>query len=94
MFVDTSQATMTNQHIERAIRLATSQASLANGVGVTQQTVSNWKDGGPIRPEHCSAIERFLGGAVTRKQLRPDDWHLVWPELVPQADSVVHGEGA
>lgn len=27
-------------------------------------------------------IERHSGGAVTRRDLRPDDWHLIWPELV------------
>jgi DNA-binding transcriptional regulator YdaS (Cro superfamily) len=28
------------------------------------------------------AIEQVTNGAVTRKDLRPDDWHLIWPELV------------
>ncbi len=32
-------------------------------------------------PELCVVIERESGGAVTRKDLRPDDWHLIWPEL-------------
>lgn len=27
-------------------------------------------------------IERESKGAVTRRDLRPDDWHLIWPELV------------
>ncbi|EPI3744643.1 transcriptional regulator, partial [Neisseria gonorrhoeae] len=26
-------------------------------------------------------IEKLTGGAVNRKDLRPDDWHLIWPEL-------------
>ena len=43
------------------------------------QTVSNWPKGGPIRPEHCSAIELFTAGAVARRDLRPDDWHKIWP---------------
>lgn len=29
----------------------------------------------------CVAIERATAGAVARKRLRPDDWHLIWPEL-------------
>lgn len=29
--------------------------------------------------EICSAIERATG--VSRRDLRPHDWHLVWPEL-------------
>ncbi|HHT8835129.1 TPA: transcriptional regulator [Burkholderia cenocepacia] len=73
---------MTKVHIERAIAIAGSQSALAGALGVTQQTVSNWLKGGQIRPEHCSAIELFTGGAVTRRDLRPDDWHKIWPELV------------
>ncbi len=26
-------------------------------------------------------IERATNGAVTRRDLRPDDWHEIWPEL-------------
>lgn len=32
--------------------------------------------------DRCVAIERVTGGAVTRRDLRPDDWWLIWPELV------------
>lgn len=31
--------------------------------------------------EMASGIERATSGLVTRKALRPNDWHLVWPEL-------------
>ncbi|MBN3848172.1 helix-turn-helix domain-containing protein [Paraburkholderia sp. Ac-20342] len=72
---------MTKEHIEKAILIAGSQASLAKAIGVTQQTISNWKEGGAIRPEYCSRIERFTDGAVTRQDLRPDDWREIWPEL-------------
>ena len=36
----------------------------------------------PAAPELCVAIEQATGGAVTRRDLRPDDWHRIWPELV------------
>lgn len=29
----------------------------------------------------CVAIERESRRKVTRLDLRPDDWHLIWPEL-------------
>lgn len=32
----------------------------------------------------CTAIEQITNGQVTRKDLRPDDWHLIWPELIPK----------
>ena len=31
-------------------------------------------------PEHCAVIEARTG--VSRRDLRPDDWHRIWPELV------------
>lgn len=32
-------------------------------------------------PENCTGIEAATEGLVTRRDLRPDDWHLIWPEL-------------
>lgn len=29
----------------------------------------------------AAGVERASKGVVTRVQLRPDDWHLIWPEL-------------
>lgn len=31
---------------------------------------------------NCVAIERATGGTVRRWDLRPQDWHLIWPELI------------
>lgn len=35
----------------------------------------------------AAAIERETGGAVRRWELRPNDWHVVWPELVGAVDA-------
>jgi DNA-binding transcriptional regulator YdaS (Cro superfamily) len=35
--------------------------------------------------ERCVPIERATAGAVTRKDLRPDDWAAIWPELAQAA---------
>ncbi|HWV04978.1 transcriptional regulator [Ralstonia sp.] len=35
-----------------------------------------------INPTRCVAIEMATQGVVRRPDLRPDDWHLIWPELV------------
>lgn len=46
--------------------------------------VRQWQHGYADRlpsPANCVAIERATGGAVTRQDLRPQDWHLIWPEL-------------
>ena len=44
------------------------------------QTIQQWRKAGvPI--EHCSDIEIATNGEVTRRELRPDDWQRIWPEL-------------
>lgn len=58
-------------------------AKLASDVGVPHSSISNWASGArPIPVEHCAPIELATGGAVTRQELRPDDWMSIWPELV------------
>ncbi|HAC90927.1 MAG TPA: Cro/Cl family transcriptional regulator [Planctomycetaceae bacterium] len=37
-------------------------------------------------PAICVAMEKSTGGALARKHLRPDDWHLIWPELAEAAN--------
>ncbi|WP_273823055.1 transcriptional regulator [Pseudomonas asplenii] len=32
--------------------------------------------------ELAAKTELASGGAVTRQQLRPDDWRVIWPELI------------
>lgn len=36
-------------------------------------------------PELAVSIEQATGGAVTRQELRPNDWMRIWPELVKAA---------
>lgn len=36
----------------------------------------------PCAPELASTIERLTDCKVMRWDLRPDDWHRIWPELV------------
>lgn len=71
--------------IERAINIAGNATRLANLLGVSVQAVCFWRDGRRGIPvEKCTAIERATGGAVSRRDLRPDDWHEIWPELAEQ----------
>ncbi len=37
--------------------------------------------GGLLREKVCALAEAHSAGAVTRKDLRPDDWAEIWPEL-------------
>lgn len=53
----------------------------ARRVGVTPQRLHNWISRGvPI--EKCAVVERVTRGAVTRQDLRPNDWQVIWPELL------------
>lgn len=33
-------------------------------------------------PENCTGLEIATKGVVSRRDLRPDDWWLTWPELL------------
>lgn len=69
--------------LQLAVSKAGGQAALANAIGVKQQHVWNWLNRpGNVPPEHCAGIERATDAVVTRRDLRPDDWHRIWPELV------------
>ena len=77
--------------IQQAIHIFGSQAALASVLTehlpyrISQQRVWNWLHRGDrIGADQCLAIERATNGAVTRQELRPNDWHLIWPELRQQ----------
>ncbi|MCL7938799.1 helix-turn-helix domain-containing protein [Halomonas sp. ATCH28] len=36
----------------------------------------------PASPEIAVRVEAATEGAATRRSLRPDDWHVLWPELL------------
>lgn len=48
-------------------RAAGTLSALANGLGVTVQSISGWKD---IPPERCLDVEKLTG--ISRYDLRPD----------------------
>lgn len=55
--------------------------TIGDVLGISTQAVTNWKSKGEAPIEHCAAIEQATKGAVTRKDLRPNDWQSIWPEL-------------
>lgn len=59
-----------------------SKAKLARAINAQPQLVWQWATGvRPVPPRRCLAIELETAGAVTRKDMRPDDWQDYWPEL-------------
>lgn len=67
--------------ITKASDAAGGMTKLAAAIGATVQTVSNWKTRG-VPVDQCAAVELASGGKVKRWDLRPADWHRIWPELV------------
>ncbi len=55
---------------------------LADQLGVSKSFLSQMASGvSAISPKRCVEIEIVTNGAVTRRDLRPDDWYKIWPEL-------------
>lgn len=55
---------------------------LAEAVGVHQSFIAQISSGHRECPiARCMLIENATHGEVTRKDLRPHDWFLIWPEL-------------
>ena len=85
--------------LELAIEVVGGVGKLASAIGVGQPVVSNWRARGTLPDAvHCVSIERATNGAVTRRDLRPDDWRAIWPELAQpkrprraQAQEARHG---
>lgn len=54
---------------------------IVSKLGISQQSITNWKAQGSVPVKHCASIEQITKGAVTRQELRPNDWQAIWPEL-------------
>lgn len=70
-------------------------AEVARICKVTTPSVVQWRQRGvPI--ERAVEIEQGTGGRVMRWDLRPTDWHRIWPELVvhPLAPAVPSSSAA
>ncbi len=58
------------------------QAELARHLGIKPPQVADWiSRDKPVPVVHMAAIEAYTAGAVTRRDMRPDDWRRIWPEL-------------
>ena len=74
--------------VQRAAEIVGSQAALARAIGVASPTVNQFvKKVRPVPEKVAVAIKSATSGEVHRRDLRPDDWHLIWPELAQQAQS-------
>lgn len=73
-----------NDYLKAPGSLTVAQLRLAIGIKSDAQ-IRQWQYGYADRlpsPENCVAIEQATQGAVRRWDLRADDWHRIWPELI------------
>lgn len=71
-----------NPNIKKAIDLLGGVVATQKALKLeTYQTVQQWVRADSIPAKYCPSIEDLLSGKVTRKQLRPKDWEVYWPEL-------------
>ncbi|MBC8730016.1 transcriptional regulator [Paraburkholderia sp. UCT2] len=55
---------------------------LAESLGISQSYLSQMAAGqSPISQERCFVIEQVTSGMVMRWDLKPSNWHKLWPEL-------------
>jgi DNA-binding transcriptional regulator YdaS (Cro superfamily) len=55
---------------------------LAAKLGVSDSLVTQWASGKAVSAERCYPIELATACLVRRWDLRPSDWHRIWPELI------------
>ena len=68
-----------------------SVAQLRERIGARSDAqIRQWQHGYADRvpsPANCLAIERATDGEVTRQDLRPTDYWLIWPDLEAPAEN-------
>lgn len=72
------------------------KAAFARKIGAHTPDLSDWIAGvRPIPVRYCAAIEQTSKGEVTRKDCRPMDWHVYWPDMAEEnlatIPEVAHG---
>jgi DNA-binding transcriptional regulator YdaS (Cro superfamily) len=75
-----------NMHLREWLKANPGQTltALARQLGVGRVYLTQLvqrTDGRVPSPQLCVQIERATGGKVTRAELRPDDFWLIWPDL-------------
>ena len=69
------------------------QSYLAKKTGIAPAFINQIARGVRSVPvQSAAAIEEATNGAVTRKEMFPDDWEKIWPELAKKAVKKVNNQ--
>ena len=72
MSMTKAQKRMAAEALDQVIECLGSQTALARKLNLQQPSINSWKLRGMIPPGRCREIEKIVGGAVTRYEMRPD----------------------
>ena len=66
--------------VQKACKVVGGQRVLATALGISDSQVNQWVKGRRSIPvKYCQSIVELTEGHVSVQDLRPYDWHLVWP---------------
>ena len=77
---------MKQRTIQEAVSIAVAEAgSLAQfsrDVGVSINVAWQWKEGKrPVPAVHCQRVVQVAKNKISLKEVRPNDWKRLWPDL-------------
>lgn len=78
--MDTPTTNASVQAFKELVRHYETVAAVAQEFEISVHAVYKWRKSG-IPIEHCVTAEINSNKKLTRKVLRPLDWHKYWPEL-------------
>ena len=83
--------TNVNASVKRACKAVGSQRALAMALGIAVAQVNQWVTGRRGVPaKYCQSIVELTEGLVSVQELRPDDWHLIWPVPKSTEAELIH----
>ena len=71
---------------KQMVELLGGAKAVANKLKISPQAVGQWGDDIPAEKlvKLAALIEKESHGLLTRKDLFPNCWHWIWPELLPK----------
>ena len=67
--------------LERAAKILGGWPRVSAVTGASQSAPFMWRKRQRVPPEYCAPLEQATERQVMRWELRPEDWHRIWPEL-------------
>jgi len=73
-------------NLDKYLSTQENQKKFSKRTGIPMSSLSFWRHGKrPVPFERCPQIEAATKGMVTRRELCPDNWQELWPELAERS---------